>query len=132
MKLKIMKTVYFATICLPPPLLLVIYPLVFVWHAPIPFGLIAWYPFYFWIGLVLLIIDLWRSTLTREIKVRWTVLNILLGIVCLPIYWFRYLLNASPKSQRSQTGSGLNGTDLREVVVAFARGNLHTKNYLTN
>ena len=32
----------------------------------------------------------------------------------------------------ARKGSGLNGTDLREVVVAFARGNLHTKNYLTN
>ena len=35
-------------------------------------------------------------------------------------------------SEKGEKGSGLNGTDLREVVVAFARGNLHTKNYLTN
>ena len=45
------------------------------------------------------------------------------------------LEGGKPKGQAKKEvpkGSGWNGTDLREVVVAFARGNLHTKNYLTN
>jgi hypothetical protein len=90
--MKILKATYFATICLPPPLLLFVYPMVFVWHVRFPNALIHYYPFYFWIGLILLIVDLWRSNYTQRTKVVWTALNVLLGIIFLPIYWGRYIV----------------------------------------
>jgi hypothetical protein len=93
MKLRALKAIYFATICLPPPLLLVLYPMVFIWHVKFPMALITYYPFYFWIGFVLLIIDLWCSKYPKNVKVRWSILNTILGIICLPIYWFRYVLS---------------------------------------
>lgn len=87
-----MKKIYFATICLPPPLMLLIYPAIFLGGLPIPPEALMYYTFYFWIGLLVVIVDLWMSSLEKEKKILWSVLNTFLGIFCLPIYWFKYVL----------------------------------------
>lgn len=99
MNVRIIKAIYFATICMPPPLLLVLYSMVFLGHLRFPSALIAYYPLYFWIGLVLLLVDLWRSNQTRNMKVRWTILNTILGIFCLPIYWLRHVLGSRDRAE---------------------------------
>ncbi len=49
--------------------------------------LLPYMAWYFWVGLLVLLIDLWRSDLQTDQKALWTVLNLLLGIAALPIYW---------------------------------------------
>jgi len=78
-KLGMFKAIYFATVCLPPPLLLGLYPIVYIWRIRFLDAFIAYYPFYFWAGLALLILDLWCSNRTREVKILWTILNTFLG-----------------------------------------------------
>ena len=42
---------------------------------------------YLWSGLVVLIVDLWRQKVSKEKKIMWTVLSLLL-VFSLPIYWY--------------------------------------------
>jgi hypothetical protein len=87
-----LKKIYFATICWPPPLLLVVYPLVFVWRWDIiPYVVISYYPLYFAVGLIFVLLDLWWSEHSVEFKWLWTALNLCVGVICLPIYWWRYI-----------------------------------------
>ena len=41
----------------------------------------------FWIGLVVIVIDLWRQKVSREKKIMWTVLNLFM-VFALPLYWY--------------------------------------------
>jgi len=95
--MRTLKILYFATICLPPPFLLVLYPAVFIWRMPFRTTLIYYYPFYFWTGLALLLIDLWCSKLSTDQKTFWSISNTVLGIICLPIYWYRFILGKSDR-----------------------------------
>ena len=92
MRSRLVKLLYFATICLPPPLLLFLYPAIFLWRLPVPSEILMAYAIYFWIGFVILLVDLWWSRRDQDAKIVWTGLLVLLGIVTLPIYWFRHVL----------------------------------------
>jgi len=86
------KFLYFATICFPPPLCIFLYPVIFLWRLPVPSEILTAYAIYFWIGFVILLADLWRSRREQDAKIVWTALLVFLGIVTLPIYWFRHVL----------------------------------------
>lgn len=98
MNAQFMKRAYLATVCLPPPLLLILYPLVFIGGVKFPTEWLPLYAFYFWIGLVVVLIDLWRSKQPQGTKIIWTVLNVFLGLIFLPIYWFKYVLKSGQES----------------------------------
>ena len=93
--MRILKILYFATICLPPPFLLVLYPAAFIWRVPFQVALLYYYPFYFSAGLAFLLMDLWRSELSTDQKTFWSISNTVLGVICLPIYWYRFILGES-------------------------------------
>jgi hypothetical protein len=87
-----LKTLYFATVCLPPPLFLVLYPMVFLYRWPVPSWCFTAIAIYFWFGAIVVLIDLWFSRRQQDTKILWTALLVILGIVTFPIYWFRYVL----------------------------------------
>jgi len=94
---RLVKLVYLATICFPPPLCIFLYPAIFLWCLPFPSQVLTWYTFYFWIGLVLVLIHLWTLNKKTDTKVLWTVLLVIFGIVTLPIYWFRFVFRENPQ-----------------------------------
>ena len=69
-----------------------LYPAIFLRHLRVPIELLTYYAFYFWLGLVILLVDLWISRRQQDTKILWTVLLIIFGIITLPIYWFRFVL----------------------------------------
>ena len=89
-----MKKLYFGTICLPPPIMVGVYFAVFLGGLSLPSWLLPAYTVYFWFGLVVLLIDLWRSSLDLGKKVLWTVLNLMLGLILLPTYWVLFILRS--------------------------------------
>jgi Phospholipase_D-nuclease N-terminal len=89
---RLVKTTYFATVCLPPPLLIVVYPMIFLRRLQVPSWFFSAIAVYFWLGALLVLIDLWRSRRQQDTKILWTVLLVILGIVTFPIYWFRFVL----------------------------------------
>ena len=92
------STVYFATICLPPPALLLLYPLIFLYRLPVPAALLTGYATYFWVGFVLVFVHLWRLSVATDTKLVWTALLLFLGLFTLPIYWFKHVL---PRPQKT-------------------------------
>lgn len=86
-----MSKLYFATICLPPPLLLIAYPMVFLFRLDVPQIFFGFYFAYFLLGVALLLICLWRSQHRLNFKLLWSVLILILGVICPPVYWFRYV-----------------------------------------
>lgn len=86
-----MKKVYLATVCFLPPAFALLLPAVFLGGVPFPVATFPYLIGYFWIGLVVVLIDLWRSHLSQDKKLLWTVLNLFLGLVTLPIYWFLFV-----------------------------------------
>jgi hypothetical protein len=86
------KVIYFATVCLPEPLLLFLFPAIYLNYVKFPADFLVYYTFYFWLGLLLLIFELWFSHRQQDAKIVWTILVIVAGIITLPIYWFRHVL----------------------------------------
>ena len=86
-----MKKAYFTTVCFLPLALTVLYPMVFLLHVPFPSAAFLWLAVYVWIGIVVLLVDLWRTKLDKERKALWTVAVLFAGLITLPIYWFRYV-----------------------------------------
>lgn len=100
-----MKKLYFATVCFLPPAFALLLPAVFLGSVPFPVAAFPYLIGYFWIGLVIVLIDLWRSHLSQDKKVLWTLLNLLLGLVTLPIYWFLFVRKAPIQPPQTTTGS---------------------------
>ena len=86
-------SLYFATVCFLPAVRLVLYPLIFLEHLPVPEWILKGFGIYVWAGVVFIIFRIWRSGWNREQKGLWTVLILFLGLVTLPIYWFRHVHN---------------------------------------
>lgn len=97
-----MKKAYFASVCLMPPFLAVLILLVFLGPVRIPPKIFLPVFVYFWIGLVVVLVDLWRSALSQETKVRWTALNLFFGLIALPAYWFMVLRVRTRASETNQ------------------------------
>ena len=87
-----MKIVYLATICIPPPFCLLLFPMIFLYRLRVPEPLLSGYVFYFWVGLALVFVHLWRSSITTDTKLVWTALLLFLGVFTMPIYWFKYVV----------------------------------------
>jgi len=102
-----MKKLYLATVCFLPPLFAVLLPVMFLVRLPfrIPVAPLPYLVGYFWIGLIVLLIDLWRSRLSQDKKVLWTFLNLFLGLVTLPIYWFLFVRRGPIQPPQTTTGS---------------------------
>jgi chromate transport protein ChrA len=82
---------YFATVCFLPAILLVLYPLIVLEHWPVPEWILRGMGIYVWVGVVVVIVRIWRSVWNADKKGLWTVLILFLGLVTLPIYWFRHV-----------------------------------------
>ena len=92
-----MKSIYFFTICFLPILFVPLLPAVFVFRMPFPLGVFPYIAYYFWFGLLVLMIDLIRSDLAKDKKIMWGLLNIFAGIFTLPAYWFLVIRKKSNK-----------------------------------
>ena len=92
MSFRLAKVVYFATVCLLPPLCILLYPLIFLRRLHVSIEAITALEIYFGLGALVVLIDLWRSHRERNTKLLWTGLLLLLGIVAFPVYWFRFVL----------------------------------------
>ena len=86
-----MKKLYLATVCFLPPAFALLLPAVFLGGLRFPVAAFPYLIGYFWIGLIVILSDLWRSSLGQDKKVLWTLLNLFLGLVMLPIYWFLFV-----------------------------------------
>jgi hypothetical protein len=95
---RLVKVVYFATICLPPPVLLFLYPAIFLRYVHFPTQFLVSYTFYFFAGVLILLVDLWTSRREQDTKIIWTALLLVAGIITLPIYWFRFVLRDYPRA----------------------------------
>jgi chromate transport protein ChrA len=84
-------SLYFATVCFLPAILLVLYPLIFLEHLPVPEWILKGVGIYVWAGVIFVIVRIWRSEWRPDKKGLWTVLILFLGLVTLPIYWFRHV-----------------------------------------
>jgi hypothetical protein len=85
------RSLYFATVCFLPAVLLVLYPLIFLEHLPVPEWVLRGLGVYVWVGAIFVIVRIWRSEWNSDKKGLWTVLILFLGLVALPIYWFRHV-----------------------------------------
>ncbi len=85
---RVMKKTYLATICFLPLVSLPLYVPVFLFRFPFPVHGFIYLAVYFWVGLIFAVVDLWRSPEPTEKKVTWSVLNIFLNGLALPVYWF--------------------------------------------
>ena len=101
-----MKKTYFTTICFLPIVLTVLYPAIFLFHLPFPISALPCLAVYVWIGLVVILVDLWRTKLGTEKKTLWTIAILLAGLATLPIYWFRYLKNGPNQPPEPPGSSG--------------------------
>jgi hypothetical protein len=72
--------------------MLVLYPAIFLRYIHLSSQVLVYYTFYFWLGGLILLVDLWLSHREKDTKIIWTVLLLIAGIITLPIYWFRYVL----------------------------------------
>jgi len=90
------KKIYFATICLSSPIAVIAYLAIFTGRIHVPSWVFPAYTFYFWPGLLVLLVDLWKSALESTIKILWTFLNLAFGVILLPVYWVVFI-------QRSRT-----------------------------
>ena len=93
MSFRAAKIAYFATVCLLPPFCFLLYPLIFLRRLHVSNEVITAVEIYFWLGALLVLIDLWSSHRERTTKFLWTGLLLLLGIVAFPVYWFRFVLH---------------------------------------
>jgi chromate transport protein ChrA len=84
-------SLYFATVCFLPPILLILYPLIFIEHLPVPEWILRGLGLYLWAGVVFVIVRVWRSGWNSDKKGMWTVLILFLGLVTLPVYWLRHV-----------------------------------------
>ena len=103
-----MKKIYFTTICFLPIVLTVLYPAIFLFHLPFPISALPCLVVYVWIGLVVILVDLWRAKLDTEKKTLWTIAILLAGLATLPIYWFRFLKNRPNQPPEPPGSSGSN------------------------
>jgi hypothetical protein len=71
---------------------MVLIPAIYLNYVNLPSGFLVCYTFYFWLGLLILLFELWLSHRQQDAKIVWTVLVVAFGIVTLPIYWFRHVL----------------------------------------
>ncbi len=89
-----MKKLYLATICFSPPILFLLIPAIFIFRLfPFPSDIAPYVFWYYQFGILVLIVDLWRSKAKKESKILWTVLILFAGLVTLPIYWFLFIKN---------------------------------------
>lgn len=93
-----MKSIYFATVCFLPILCVPLLPAVFIFRMPFPIGAFPYMMYYFWFGLLVVMIDLLRSDLQTDKKIMWGLLNVFAGIFALPAYWILviYRKNKNP------------------------------------
>jgi chromate transport protein ChrA len=84
-------SLYFATVCFLPAVLLILYPFIFLKHLPVPEWVLKGVGIYVWAGVVFVIVRIWRSGWNADKKGLWTVLILFLGLVTLPIYWSRHV-----------------------------------------
>jgi drug/metabolite transporter (DMT)-like permease len=92
MKTKASRIMLLTPVGLAPAIL---YALVFLFSSIISkyyFQFLILFIFYFVVGYVALLRDLWNRSLSREIKVAWTLLNLFAGTIALPIYWCCYIM----------------------------------------
>ena len=56
----------------------------------VPQGVIDFATAYYWIALIYLLVDLWKSKLDKQLKITWSLLAVFLSFM-LPYYWYKYL-----------------------------------------
>lgn len=91
------KKLYFATVAfLPIPL--IISEVICFWprsQPVLPINVVSsvWTLclIYSLIGTIVILLDLWRSTKSRDFKLLWTFLLLFFAMITQPIYWFRYI-----------------------------------------
>lgn len=102
-----MKKLYLATICFLPLIVFFLIPAIFIFHLfPFPSEIAPYVFWYFHIGILFLIVDLWRSKTKKESKILWTVLILVAGLVTLPVYWFLFIKNKVEPASSSAGGQG--------------------------
>ncbi len=85
-----MKRLYFFTICFLP-ILLSIYLIVSVLMGSfVNTNVYMALSIYFWVGWIVILVDLWRLRISMEKRWMWTLLNIFLSVIALPIYFYVY------------------------------------------
>ena len=84
--------IYLATVCFLPVIYLVWMIYIFLGSSgPVADWFVTAHIFtalYLWIGLVVVIVDLWKQKINQDRKVIWTVLILVMAIPVLPVYWF--------------------------------------------
>lgn len=91
-----MKKLYLATVCFLPIAMVPLFFAVFLRYMVFP---VIGFPIleaYFLIGFIVLLVDLWRSSESSGTKVLWTVLNLTVGLVALPVYWIVVVRRKTP------------------------------------
>lgn len=91
-----MKRLFLGLVCLTIPLLPSVYVGAFLGPLRIPsqwFGLIT---SFYGLGILLVVVNIVRSGNSAVFKLKWTFLTLCLGLVFLPIYWFKYVRPSPP------------------------------------
>jgi hypothetical protein len=86
-----MKRLFLGVVCLSFPLL----PFVYVGAFLGPLKISShWFGFItaFWgLGVLLVVVSILLSENSAAFKIKWTLLTLCLGLIFLPIYWFKYV-----------------------------------------
>ncbi len=91
---------YTFTVCFLAPIYFVSFPLFFFGplsrYSDLFIRCLPWIAAYLLVGLVFLLIHLWRSKLKTEGKIIWTCLVFCIWPIAWPIYWFKFVWKDAP------------------------------------
>ena len=99
-----MKKFYFATVCFIPPAMVVLIFAVFLGRLPFPVQALPFLDVYCVIGVILVLIDLWRSPKSVGRKIVWTLADTIFAVVGLPLYWFLVIVPEKANHSPEPTG----------------------------
>lgn len=88
---------YFATVCFMPVFLIIF----LIWYSSFfesddvvlhDMIFYCWMALciYMWVGMILLLVHLWKSPQKTPFKTAWTFVLVMFGLVFLPVFWVRY------------------------------------------
>ncbi len=96
---------YLATVCITPiaTAILMVSSFIGVDHVPDWYlAVFSGFAIYYWIGIIVMIYDLWMQKITRKKKIMWTAINLFWGMFTLPIYWYFRVFRFPDKKETGQ------------------------------
>lgn len=97
-----MKRLLLGLICLTVPLLPFLYIGAFLGPLRIPGYWFGFITVFYSVGILLVLADIVLSQKSPAFKIQWALLTVCLGLIFLPIYWFKYVFRTQPNASNAR------------------------------